>query len=177
MQTKQLAIGLGAFALVFAGAWYLLSGPEEPNAYASRAAGIGFEYPAGYVSEEHVEDGEGQTWHIVLVTEEGNLPPPQDSELPPSIVMIAFDNPEALSAEQWVRTSAASNFNLSDEQIASTTVGGRDAVTYRYSGLYENDAAVVTTEDKIYFFSASWITAEDRIREDFQFLLSTVVFI
>jgi predicted Zn-dependent protease len=178
MQSKPLVLGIAVLiGVVAVGFYFFAGGPTGPDAYASRAAGVGFEYPQGYVLQEHVEEQEDQTWHIVLLTDEDDDPAPPGGEGPPSITMIAFDNPQGLSAEAWVKSSAFSNFNLSDEQIASSTIGGEPAVTYHYSGLYENDAAVITTEEKIYFFNVGWLAADDQIREDFRFLLDHVVFL
>ena len=177
MQERYITIGIIALALAVSG--YLLwnntknSGPQE---YRSADAGLSFTYPGNYILTEHQEGGTQREWHVIILTDQNDLLPPENSEGPPSIVIIVFDNLEGQTLEQWIRGSSFSNFKLSDEQLASTTVDQEPAFAYRYSGLYENDAVAAIVHNKIYFFAAGWMTEQDHIRQDFQNILSGVEF-
>ena len=177
MQARYIAAVIIMLAVAVSG--YLLIQNLKglgPGKYNSEAAGIEFTYPNNYLLAEHREGGGARDWDVVILTEENDLPIPQNSEGPPSIVMIVFENVENQSLEDWIHGSAFSNFKLSDEKLSSTTVGGEEALAYRYSGLYESDAVVVEHSARVYFFSAGWITEEDQIRRDFQSILGSVTF-
>ena len=51
------------------------------------------------------------------------------------------------------------------------------ALMERVLGEYEIDTVLVLNEGKIYYFSVGWLTAEDKLRQDFQELLKTVQFL
>lgn len=175
MQSRYIAIAIVAVAVVFTGflVWRNMgkSGPQE---FVSVNAGISFTYPGDYILSEYREYRDERDWRVILLTDQNNLPLPENSEGLPSMGIIIFDNLENYTLEEWIRGSSFSNFKLSDEQLATTTVDGKPALTYRYSGLYENDAVVTIAGDRIYFFTVAWLTEQDTIRQDFQNLLQSV---
>lgn len=177
MQGRYIAIGIIALAVLVSGylVWNNTKGTGPKEFFSSQAKLI-FTYPGNYVLTEHEEGSSEREWSVVILTDQNSPPPPENSEGLPSIVVVVFDNLEGQTLEEWIRGSAFSNFKLSDETLASTTVGGEPALAYRYSGLYENDAVAVIANDKIYFFAAGWITELDQIRQDFQNILTSVEF-
>jgi hypothetical protein len=60
-----------------------------------------------------------------------------------------------------------SNWKLGDDRYITTTVGGREAVEYRTTGLYEAMNYVFAGGDAIYMFSVTWLTPQDEIIRDF----------
>jgi predicted Zn-dependent protease len=174
MQNRYVA----ALLLVVAAALgaYFLWNSTAPKHYSSNDLGITFSYPPYYTPFGHTEETPEQTWSVLVLQDNDASRAPANSEGPPAITIIAFNNVHKESLSQWVRGSAFSNFKLSSGTLASTTIGGEEAVMYRYTGLYENDAAVVIHGGKIYFFSAGWLTEQDKIRKDFQKILESVRF-
>jgi hypothetical protein len=53
-------------------------------------------------------------------------------------------------------------------------VGGRDAIGYQWSGLYEGESVAVLYDGNILLFGVSFFTPEDRIIIDFEVLLQSV---
>jgi hypothetical protein len=176
MQSRYIATAIVAIAVVFTGfiLWRNMekSGLQE---FSSVNMGLAFTYPGNYVLSEYRDFRDERDWRVILLTDESNLPLPENSEGPPSIGIIIFDNIENYTLEEWVRSSSFSNFELSgDKQLATTTIDGKPALAYRYSGLYENDAVVALAGDRIYFFTVAWITQQDTIRQDFRTIVQSV---
>lgn len=154
---------------------------SETIRYTSEAAKVSFNYPSHYQIESHIEGNAERNWPVSVLMEKAaaaNIP--QNSEAPPAITIAAYPNPEGQSAEEWIKGDARSNWKLSPAQtdggLGSTSVGGEQALMYRYSGLYENDAVVVARGDTMYVFTVGWLAAEEKIRVDFNDLLNTVKF-
>lgn len=149
----------------------------EDNEYHSAQYGISFTYPDTYNMTEHdAGTGERMTHSVVLIDK--GFQPMQDSEGPPAIAVTIFENPENLSLENWITTTSYSNYKLTtDETLRATTVGGRPALAYTHSGLYETDAVVVMNNGRVYMFTAGWLTAGDQTRADLQTILSSVEFV
>lgn len=144
--------------------------------------GLSFEYPSKYFLEQRkTGNGERDRYSIILTEDteanrqirEGQGPP---TEGPVSInIDIYQNNLDGLTAEQWIKNSSFSNFKLSpDEKISTTTVSGRPALAYRWSGLYEADNIVVATNDYIYSFVVTYIDPAEQIRKDFNTVLGSV---
>lgn len=176
----QRYIPIALIVVVLAVGGYLLwseagSGMEK---YQSSTQGIRFEYPNSYeLTQERERDAE-RPWHVIVLADRDTVPAPENGEGPPVIAMVIIDNVENQSLEEWVRTSTFSNFQLSGGgELASTTVDGEDAITYRYSGLYETEAIAAVQGGKIYLFSVGWLDENDRIRQDFESILASVDFI
>lgn len=189
---KTLSIILAAF-LALGGAWYLFSvylvsrldgtgGITAPDsgltAYESAPFGLAFQYPKTYDVETHEEGNEERSWTTLVLMPVGYVPP-QGGEGPPTISISKFDNPEGLSAQEWVHRDARSNWKLTvdDRASTSTKVAGLPAVWYHYSALYENDSVAVAHEGSIYLFSVGWLAPEDETRAQFNALLNSVRFL
>jgi len=170
-----------AFAAAFLVSRYLVSkldGQGQVPAQStlipySSEEGITFMYPDTYELSSHsgsVEEGD------TLVFLPKGVVVPTNSEGPPSISMRVIHS-ALTSLELWIRNDQRSNFKLSGNgNLASTEVGGLPAYSYQHSGLYETDAIAVAHHDKIFLFEAGWLTPQDRIRYDFQNLVSSVQF-
>jgi len=137
--------------------------------------GISFKYPSTYVLSSHTQGNAEYQWdELVLLP--GGAVVPQGGEAPPGITMSVFDVPSLISVAQWVKGDARSNYKLSGSALASTTVGGEDALYYTHSGLYEADAVAVRHGTKIFLFEGQWSDAQSPLRQDFANLLDTVQF-
>ncbi len=156
------------------------STPVATVEYISEAAEISFSYPVTYRVDSRIEGNAERNWPVIILMDKvaaSNIP--QGGEGPPSIAIAAYPNPEGLGLEQWILSDARSNWKLAaqDGGLGSRTVGGEPALAYRHSGLYETDAVAVAKNGTVYLLSAGWLTAEDKIRADFEDLLKTVKFL
>jgi len=141
--------------------------------YSSEHVGISFTYPDKYEVESHHE-GEG---HVLVLLPKGYVPP-ENGEGPPSIAIQEIVNTNNLDIDTWLTTDSRANWHLSSPGGAQkTTIGGQNALSYGYSGLYENDAYIVAANGKVYMFTTGWTSASDPLRQELKDLISTVNFI
>lgn len=177
-------IALACLAVAFGASRYLVSkldgrGTPAPTAtnllrYSSED-GLFFEYPDTFTLSSRTLHVAGHDWDELVLVPAGSTVP-QNGEAPPVIAISVFQVPVGQSLESWVRTDARSNYQLSGNALASTTVGGEPALRYTHSGLYEADAVAVKHGTRIFLFEAEWADARSPLRQDFQNLLSTVEF-
>lgn len=146
--------------------------------YTSSEFGIAFEYPDTYRLEERTSET-FESKPILVVTLVDKLTEiPDMSEGPTAVSLIVASSSPGMTLEEWVKVKSISNFVLSpDGLFATTTFAGEEAMLYRFSGLYENDAVAVEHAGKIYLFSVSWIAADEPIRQDFERVLESARFI
>ena len=134
-------------------------------------------YASIYNLETRDDAFDGKETHVLTLIDASTTVPDM-SEGPTAISIIEIPITATTSLANWVRDNSISNFYLSPDKVfSSTSVGGAEALAYRYSGLYEVDAVAVAHNGKIYLFAVSWMNASDRIRSDFKNLLSSVTFI
>lgn len=145
--------------------------------FESAEFGLSFLYPQTHQVKLHTEGTAEREWNVLTILPKGYVPPVA-GEGPPVISVAKYPNPEGLSLEAWVKGDARSNWKLAAEDggLGSMTVGGKQALAYRYSGLYETDAVAVAHNGNIYLFSVGWMTPEDTLRGDFDTLLQSVMF-
>lgn len=174
-----LALAAGGY-LYFSG--YQIGGldgtgaaPQEHTLRYSSREGYSFAYPDTYELSSRAETAGTEVWHTAALVPRGYVPP-QNGEGPPSITVSIYGNAEGLPLEQFLRSEPKTNFALSDQNLAPTTVGGKPALAYVYSGLYENDAVAAAVGDRVYVFAAGWMQANDRIRRDFRDIIKSVQF-
>lgn len=140
--------------------------------YSNSTLGVSFKYPTAYVLEERAIDSAHTA--VTLIQKE-NLPVPQNGEGPTAITVDVFRYLGSMGAENWVRTSANSNFQLAvDGELEVAELDGAEVVTYTWDGLYRGDSLVFVHGDSIVMFSVTYLTPEDVIRTDFSDLISTV---
>lgn len=152
--------------------------PPAPglSTFTSFEGDVVFRYPDSYEVEEVTEHFGDETVRLIVLTATG-AEIPEFGEGPPTITIQIVPIAPNVRLDSWVRTNDASNFIFSiDGIIRPTTVGGREARAYRYSGLYENDAVAVMGMGAVYVFSAGWIAEDDPIRADLQTLLASASF-
>lgn len=144
-----------------------IPGATGQNLYASGVYGMTFTYPDYYTLTEH-DDGARHT--ITLIhARESQLP--EAGEGPPAITVDVYDNSsDALTIEDWLATGQ-SNFNLGDKVLGATNVGGVQAVTYRWSGLYEGETTAFVRGDMIVAVSVTYLAPTDQLRADYLALL------
>jgi hypothetical protein len=155
--------------------------PEKT--YTNESFGFSFRYPENYVLEDRGNIGTGHRGHhVIILTDSAVGAVPEDSEGlvpsaaegPPAITIDIFQNLEAYDALTWVKGSNDSNYKLGDGTHEAANVDGVPAIAYRASGLYESNNVVFTEGDAIYKFSVTWLTVEDKIRNDYAGILDTV---
>lgn len=158
-------------------------GPEEAGeeitspTYTSERYGITFSYPAAYeLSERDAPGSAMREHHIITLMRTADLPAPEGGEGPPSIsIDIYQNNLDSQTTEGWIRGSSDSNFKLSQEQrLASTTIDGKPALSYRWSGLYEGTTIALAQLDWIYAFSVMYLEPGETIVQDFVVLRDSV---
>ena len=176
-----LALAAGGY-LYFSGydfSWIggmVMGAPQDDRMLSySSGEGYSFKYPDTYELSARTEAVGGEVWHTTaLMPRDHELP--RGGEGPPGITVSSFSNAEGLPLEQFLRTESKANFALSDQRVKQATVGGKPALAYTYSGLYENDAVAVVANGKVYVFAAGWLQANDRTRADLRAILETVTF-
>jgi hypothetical protein len=93
-------------------------------------------------------------------------------------VAITFDlyqnNLDKLTLESWLKSTAVSNFKLSDGTYVSTKIAGHDALKYHWSGLYEADNIALATPDSILSVAVTYINPAESIRQDFENIVDTI---
>ena len=143
--------------------------------YESPELGLAFSYPPTYDVTLHEGGNDERRWYTLSLIP-SDFVAPQGGEGPPSISISMFES-EGMELLDWIKGNGNSNFKLSaDQRTEYMTVDGMDAYRYSHSGLYETDAIAVQRDNKIYLFSAGWLTPQDKIRAEFQDLVSSVEF-
>ena len=132
------------------------------NTYVNEKFGITFDYPEGYVMDE-VERGSAKRRHYVIsLIREEDREPRLNSEGPTGITLDIYQSDSnRVSAVDWLLKSGDSNFNLSDGTYASTTIDGKDALTYHWSGLYEADSTVFEINEGLVLVTVTYISTDD----------------
>ena len=152
-----------------------------PVTFNSNELGLMFVYPGTYTLQTHEIGNDERMWTALTLIDTEILQQAIEngaSEGPPAIAIQVFDNVEEYSLEEWIKGTSYSNYKLAitDDTLTPTIVGGKEALAYRYSGLFETNATVVAQGDKIYMFSVDWLTPQDVNIHDFEHLLETVSF-
>jgi hypothetical protein len=174
-----IVLGVGSY-ITYQKHMAILGGQNNPTptpgVFNSSDIGISFTYPKNY--ELTVADDEEGAVKIITLMDKANLPVGQNTEGPPAISVQRFDNPKNLPLDEWVRTTGASNWQLSAQgEMGASTVGDEAGLGYKYSGLYEVTAVAVAHNGKVYLFTVDTLTPDDQIKADFFSLLDTVTFI
>lgn len=145
--------------------------------YSSDIFGISFKYPKLYYLEEREVGNAERTHYFIMLSEdteenrlvrEGKSP---GREGPTAITLDVFQNMEQLSPEAFVKNNSNTNYKMGDGVLTPTKVGTRDALSYRWSGLYEGRSVVFMNGPHMFVWSVTWLTPEDRIIKDFDEIL------
>ncbi len=187
--STRTSIGIVVLLLAIAGVIYAVMGdttPAEPlqsgnstdtpatttttKTYTNAKYSISFTYPDTYLLSEMNPEGNAQReHHVITLIRAEDLPAPEGGEGPPSITIEMFQNNlDSQTTEQWIRGSSASNFKLSpDGRTSTTTVDGKQAISYRWSGLYEGTTVALAESNWIYTFSVTYLDMGADIVQDF----------
>jgi hypothetical protein len=184
---RNFAIIGTIFALLFVGAAFLQKDPAplppvieqalpQEAQYANAAYGLSFSYPQTYVLEERDAPGSGmRRHHIITLIPKADLPLPKDGEGPPAITIELYQNDlDGQTTEGWIRNTSASNWKLSEGRLATTTVGGLPALSYRWSGLYEGTTIVSATPNWVHVFTVTYLEMGAPIVQDFVAIRNSV---
>lgn len=180
------AVVITVLATLCLGGWYVAGrytapqqggqGPAVLQKYVSAEYGISFSYPDTYVLTERDAPGSALRKHhsIVLIRKE-DLPLPENGEGPPAIsIDIYQNNLDRQETEEWIKNTSASNFKLGTGDLASTTVSGLPALSYRWSGLYEGTTVALARPDWVYAFSVTYLEMGTPIVQDFVLIRDTI---
>lgn len=150
------------------------------NIYTNFIYGISFEYPTDYfLDEKEVGNEERRHWNIAIIEDtetnrdfrSGKL---VDTEGPTSITVDVYQNDiDKQSVVGWINNSSDSNFKLSSGTYSSTTIDGTEAVRYSWDGLYRGDSIVFSHKQNIIMMSVTYLNETDRIKNDFDKLVSS----
>lgn len=147
--------------------------------YKSISYGISFLYPENYFLEEKpTGNGERSRYTITITedTKENRLVREGKTEAregPVSITIDVFQNLENQSAESWIKRTSYSNYKLGDGNILPITLGGKDALSYRWSGLYEGNSVVFVHKGNVIMMSVTFLSPTDPIVDIFESILET----
>jgi hypothetical protein len=144
--------------------------------YINNEYGISFSYPNTYVLNEIDADGSGmRKRHIITLINKSDLPIPVNGEGPTAITIDIYQNNlDKQTTEQWIKNTNASNFKLSDGNIATTTINDIPALSYRWSGLYEGTTVVTSNDNWVYVISVTYMEMGAQIIQDFVKIKNTI---
>lgn len=149
--------------------------PSTLQTYSNDTYGISFSYPDEYELSER-EAGTAQRWHhVITLMRKEDLPPPEGGEGPPAITFDIYQNNlDKMSLNQWLTGTNASNFKLGNGTFSSTTVNGREAVSYSWSGLYEGRTVAFLHKDAVVAVSGTALMPTDPIYADFDAVVRSI---
>lgn len=189
----KTGIAVAIALVVVIGGFFLLNGrapvavPELPapsnenlKAYSNEEYGISFSYPSDLYLFERSDGGtpERPQLSLFLVEDteenravlEGRTTEPREG--PIGITVDVYQNPEKLSAEEWLQNDTT--WTVANSTAEPITVAGREGVTFTWSGLYEGKTVVVTEGDKMYVFASTWMSEGDWTRNQFGKILDSL---
>ncbi len=150
---------------------------EEWQRYRNDDLGLRFEYritPEGYllVEQDELQVPSDTLIEYVSLFDRKEyaalLESTEAREGPPAISILVFENPDALTAREWIEAERIlSNIQLVQGDIRTYTISGVDAIRYTTDGLYTNDTIVAENNGRIYMISGSYAQEDSSIREDF----------
>lgn len=176
----------GLFVLFFAGSFFFakeqptpvinVQNPVDLKQYVNAEYGLSFAYPSSYVLSEMDAEGSGmRLYHIITLIRKADLPLPINGEGPPSITIEVYQNNlDKQTTEGWIRNTSASNFKLGEGLLASTTISGFPALSYRWSGLYEGTTIALAQEHWVYALTVTYLEIGAPIVQDFVVLRDSI---
>lgn len=173
-----LVIGVGVY---FAASFLRTNNPAvvgtpiEKVTYHNSVYGISFSYPKGYVLSEGERGNAERAHYAIVLIAETDAAPPVNGEGPTAITIDIYQNNlDKQSLLGWLKGTAVSNFKLGDGTYVTTTVQGKEAVAYRWSGLYEGETTAFLHKENVIAASVTWLTPEDKIVANYRELISSV---
>lgn len=172
---KKILIGIVALVVIGAVAVLAIGNKETSDkTYQNPVMGISFTYPAEYVvTEKDGGDDRGIYSSATLTRADAQIP--EGGEGPTSITFVSYQNNLAgLTPEAWARKATESNFNLNGATTSPMMIGGREAFTYTWDGLYRGVSGVIQHGDWLLVATVTTMDEDDDIAEDFQEILATL---
>lgn len=150
-----------------------IPGATGENLYANGTYGFSFVYPDYYVlTEQEVGNAERMHYAVTLVDTDDTVLP-EGGEGPTAITIDVYQNNlDKQTLDDWLETNQ-SNFKLGAGTRAVTSVGGKEAITYSWSGLYEGETTAFIHGDNIIAISVTYFSRTDQIRADYLALLAS----
>lgn len=185
MYTRYFIL-VGIFAVFLAGGFFFMKEQPAPEIndqksvdleqYTSETYGLSFAYPSSYVLSEMDAEGSGmRLHHIITLMRKADLPLPVNGEGPPSITIEVYQNNlDEQTTEEWIKNTSASNFKLGEGRLASTTISGLPALSYRWSGLYEGTTIALAQEHWVYALTVTYLEMGAPIIQDFVVIRDSV---
>lgn len=148
------------------------------KSYANDLYGIFFSYPQGYVLSERTEGPFVRRHHTISLIEDKDTVPRLNGEGPTAITIDIYDNTSQQNARPmtllgWISTDE-SNAYLGNGIVASTTVDGTPALTYRWDGLYQAQTTAFLHKGHIIAVSVTYQSPADPIYATYQSLVASL---
>jgi hypothetical protein len=149
-------------------------------AYKNASYKLGFKYPETYYKKEKLDAGTPESPQLSVILAEDTPDnravldgtTTETREGPTAITVDVYQNTDKLATKDWIGKDT--NWTVANSVATRTTVAGLEALTFTWSGLYEGKTVIVTSGDKAYVLSVTWMNPDDQIKKDFETLLSTI---
>ncbi len=153
---------------------------EPPLTFADPLRRFSMSYPADYFAWMPVMAGqpvEDYTVQFFADTAENHAvvegPPAGEAgeapgrEGPTGIMVNIYRKKPSQDLRSWLAGTPESNFQLGDKQTTATTLAGREALGYHWSGLYEGESiATILNDEEVLVLSATYISPDDKTSQD-----------
>jgi len=174
-------VGAGAFALTAKKVHSPIITDEglifEKFFYQNREHDFSFRYPLGFMLTEQ-ERGDAHRGHyqITLVRDE-DVNIPEGGEGPIAVTVDVYQNNiDKQPVMNWITTTNIANIKLGDGMLEKRTVGGEEAYTNTWSGLYEGKTTTFAHGDDIIAVTVTWMTPEDTTLAAYEMVLDSFAF-
>ncbi len=142
--------------------------------YNIKELGLSFNYPDTYNLIEE-DAGSNQRKNTRLTLMDKGFTPPIGGEGPKTInIDIYQNNIDKQTPENWIKNNSNSNYKLGDGVIKQTTIDGKPALEYSWSGLYNGVTIVFEHNENIVAVSGTYLEVGDRIVKDYKNLLASI---
>ncbi len=163
--------------------------PESVRGFGSKETvttdaevSISFSYPKEYVLQEVLptpQDYRDLVKSFVLMSQENydTLGTLQNTEGPPAITILVFNNPEQLGVDVWMKKpDIASYIPPQMQEPSSIEIDGEFALLFEADGLYRSDNVVVAHGTRIIVMSGAFADVESPQRRVFAGIVKSLVF-
>ncbi len=104
---------------------------------------------------------------------EGEASEAPGREGPMAITVNVYPKKPTQDLASWIEATPESNFQLGDKKTVASTLAGREALGYHWSGLYEGDSlAAILNEEEVLVMSVTYISPDDKTYQDWQKFVS-----
>lgn len=163
--------------------------PESVRDFGSKGAmevdaetGISFSYPKEYALQEiepTTQDHPDLVKSFVLMPQEDydTLGTLQNTEGPPTITILVFNNPEQLGVDAWMKKpDIVSYIPPQIQEPNPIEVDGEFALLFEADGLYRSDNVIVAYDSGIIVVSGAFMDVESPQRAVFAGIVKSLTF-